>query len=102
MNWGFFLLRIAIGLSLVTLLYLSQRFWYRSLWRMTSHWGRNSLRIGTRAAYVLMLLLVIVTTAEGFSRGRGRIEFVVREAGDGFETDGRCWAGIGTTVRYAA
>lgn len=73
MNWGFFLLRIAIGLSIVTLLYLSQRFWYRSLWRMTSHWGRNSLRIGTRAAYVLMLLLVIVTTAEGFSRGRGRI-----------------------------
>jgi len=72
-NWGFFLLRIAIGLSIVTLLYLSQRFWYRALWRMTSHWGRNSLRIGTRAAYVLMLLLVIVTTAEGFSRGHGRI-----------------------------
>src|SRR6266436_5500601 len=44
-NWGFLLLRIAIGLSILTLLYLSQRFWYRALWRVTSHWGRVALRV---------------------------------------------------------
>ncbi|HYT20595.1 MAG TPA: metallophosphoesterase [Candidatus Polarisedimenticolia bacterium] len=70
MNWGFQFLRIAIGLSLLTLLYLSQRFWYRSLWRITSHWGRTALRVAPRLAYIVLLLLVIVTTAQGLVFGR--------------------------------
>ena len=70
MNWGFLLLRIAIGLSILTLLYLSQRFWYRALWRVTSHWGRMPLRVGPRLAYVVLLLLVIVTIAQGLVFGR--------------------------------
>ena len=70
-NWGFLLLRIAIALSILTLLYLSQRFWYRSLWRVTSHWGRLPLRVGTRLAYVILLLLVIITMAQGLVFGRG-------------------------------
>ena len=45
-NWAFLFLRIAIGLSILTLLFLSQRFWYRSLWRMTSNWGQIWLRVG--------------------------------------------------------
>jgi len=69
-NWGFQFLRIAIGLSILTLLYLSQRFWYRSLWRVTSHWGRKALRITPRLAYIVLLLLVIVTTAQGLVFGR--------------------------------
>src|SRR5882762_2478477 len=70
-NWGFLLLRIAIGLSILTLLYLSQRFWYRALWRVTSHWGRVPLRVGARLAYIVLLLLVIVTLAQGLVFGRG-------------------------------
>src|SRR5437660_1222735 len=70
-NWSFLLLRIAIGLSVLTLLYLSQRFWYRSLWRVTSHWGRVTLRVGVRLAYVVLLLLVIVTMSQGLFFGRG-------------------------------
>ncbi len=70
-NWSFLLLRIAIGLSILTLLYLSQRFWYRSLWRVTSHWGRVTLRVGVRLAYVVLLLLVIVTMSQGLFFGRG-------------------------------
>ena len=73
MNWAFLLLRIAIGLSILTLLFLSQRFWYRSLWRMTSNWGRVWLRIGARLVYVFILLLVIATLVEGISMGRGHI-----------------------------
>jgi predicted MPP superfamily phosphohydrolase len=72
-NWGFLLLRIAIGLSILTLLFLSQRFWYRALWRVTSNWGRVSLRVGARLAYVAALLLVIATMTQGISLGRGRI-----------------------------
>jgi uncharacterized protein len=72
-NWGFLLLRLGIGLSILTVLFLSQRFWYRALWRVTSHWGRIWLRVGVRAAYVLLLLLVIVTMAQGVSLGRGPI-----------------------------
>src|SRR5260370_5167348 len=70
-NWGFLLLRIAIGLGILTLLYLSQRFWYRALWRVTSHWGRVPLRVGTRLAYIVLLLLVIVTMAQILVFGHG-------------------------------
>ena len=70
-NWGFLLLRIVIGLSILTLLYLSQRFWYRALWRVTSHWGRVTLRVGARLAYVVLLLLVIVTMSQGLIFGHG-------------------------------
>src|SRR2546429_3714548 len=69
-NWGFLLLRIAIALSVLTLLYLSQRFWYRALWRVTSHWGRLPLRVVPRLTYVGLLLLVIITTAQGLVFGR--------------------------------
>jgi predicted MPP superfamily phosphohydrolase len=69
-NWGFFLLRVAIGLGVLILLFLSQRFWYRALWRVTSHWGRNSLRGGIRLAYVVLLLLMAATIARGLFLGR--------------------------------
>ena len=70
MNWNFLLLRIAIGLSILTLLYLSQRFWYRAIWRVTSQWGRFPLRVAARLAYVVLLLMVIVTLSQGFAFGR--------------------------------
>src|SRR5258708_23948299 len=37
-NWDWFFLRNGILLTLLTALFLSQRFWYRSLWRMTANW----------------------------------------------------------------
>jgi predicted MPP superfamily phosphohydrolase len=72
-NWGFLLLRIAIGLSVLSLFFLSQRFWYRALWRVTSHWGRASLRVGARMAYIILLLLTIISIAEGMTLGRAHI-----------------------------
>jgi predicted MPP superfamily phosphohydrolase len=72
-NWAFLFLRIAIGLGILTLLFLSQRFWYRSLWRFSSNWGQVWLRVAARLAYVLILLLVIATLVEGISLGRGRL-----------------------------
>jgi uncharacterized protein len=72
-NWGFLLVRIAIGLGILTLLYMSQRFWYRALWRVTANWGRVSLRVGVRVAYILALLVVIFTIAGSFSLGQRRV-----------------------------
>ena len=69
-NWDFLLLRIVIGLSVLALLFLSQRFWYRAIWRVTSHWGRLSLRVGARLIYIGLLLLTIVSIAEGMTLGR--------------------------------
>jgi predicted MPP superfamily phosphohydrolase len=65
-NWSWILLRVAIALSILTLVFLSQRFWYRTVWRMTSNWGSQALRVGTRLFYVLLLVLIIVATAESF------------------------------------
>jgi len=70
-NWSFLLLRIAIGFGILGLLYLSQRFWYRAIWRVTSRWGRVPLRIAARLAYIVLLLLVIITLAQGLVFGRG-------------------------------
>jgi len=60
-DWHYLFLRAGIGLSLCALLYLSQRFWYRSLWRVTEHWGRLWLRRAPRLAYVLLLVLMVFT-----------------------------------------
>jgi uncharacterized protein len=69
-NWGFFLARIAILSGILALLFLSQRFWYRALWKVSAHWGRVWLRITVRLVYVALLLLTISSLATGLSFGR--------------------------------
>jgi predicted MPP superfamily phosphohydrolase len=72
-NWGWLLLRSAIGLGILTLLFLSQRFWFRSLWRISANWGNPGLRVAVRSLYVIALVLVILATADGFRMGQGHI-----------------------------
>jgi uncharacterized protein len=73
-NWTWLLLRVALGLTLLTLLFLSQRFWYRAIWRVTSNWGKNWLRVGVRLPYIVALLLIILTAADGIRMGhRGHL-----------------------------
>jgi len=60
-NWAFWLLRFVIAFGLAGLLYFSQRFWYRSIWRVTSHWGRWWLRFAPRLVYVVLLAMMVVT-----------------------------------------
>jgi predicted MPP superfamily phosphohydrolase len=68
-NWGWLLLRIAIGAALLTTLFLSQRFWYRAIWRTTGRWRAKWMRFGVRAVYGVALLLVIVAILRGFRMG---------------------------------
>jgi uncharacterized protein len=74
LNWGFLFLRIAIALTILGTLFLSQRFWYRALWRVTANWGSTWLRVSARLLYIFGLLLIILATAEGFRMGhRGHL-----------------------------
>src|SRR3974377_2629224 len=59
--------------GILATLFLSQRFWYRALWRVTSNWGRVWLRMGARILYLAGLVLVIVTIADGMRQDHGRI-----------------------------
>ncbi|PYU00504.1 MAG: hypothetical protein DMG38_07050 [Acidobacteria bacterium] len=58
---GLELLRAGIILGISAVLYLSQRFWYRSLWRITSPCGRLWLRRGLRSMYLILLFLMVFT-----------------------------------------
>jgi len=69
-NWGYFLLRLAIGLSVLALLFLSQRFWYRAIWRVTAKWRLMGLRVAARLIYVLILLAILLTVVDGFRMGQ--------------------------------
>lgn len=73
LNWTWLLVRTAIGLGIVGLLFLSQRFWYRAIWRVTSNWGSQGLRVAARLIYVTALLLIIAATADSLRMGRGYI-----------------------------
>ena len=66
-------LRTTIALGLLLVLFLSQRFWYRSLWRWSSRWGTRLLRIGIRALYVVGLLLIIASLADSLRNGHGSL-----------------------------
>jgi hypothetical protein len=70
LNWTWLLVRSAIGLSALALLFFSQRFWYRAIWRTTSNWGTQWLRVAARLIYVTLLLLIIGATADSFRMGR--------------------------------
>jgi predicted MPP superfamily phosphohydrolase len=68
-NWGWFLVRSAIVLTLLTSLFLSQRFWYRCIWRATTKWRIVWLRVAVRLVYGALLLLIIGSAADGFRMG---------------------------------
>jgi uncharacterized protein len=71
LSW--FALRTAIPLSLLLALYLSQRFWYRALWRWSGRWGNRALRAGIRLLYLIGLLLIIVSLADSLRNGQGSL-----------------------------
>jgi predicted MPP superfamily phosphohydrolase len=68
-NWGWLLLRIVIGFTIFTTLFLSQRFWYRAIWRATANWSTVWLRVITRLVYVALLVLIIGSMIDGFRMG---------------------------------
>src|SRR5258708_7196528 len=72
-NWGWLLLRIAIALTILTTLFLSQRFWYRSIWRATANWRTVWLRVTVRLFYLALLVLIIGSVADGLRMSRNHL-----------------------------
>ena len=70
MNWGWLLLRIVIGLTILITLFLSQRFWYRAIWRTTGRWRVGWLRVAARLLYCLALCVVLLAAIDGLRMGR--------------------------------
>jgi uncharacterized protein len=68
-NWSWFIARGLIGLALISTIFLSQRFWFRAVWRTTARWRATWLRLATRAVYCFALLLVIMSIVRGFRMG---------------------------------
>lgn len=73
LSWSWILLRSGLAIVVLTLLFLSQRFWYRALWRVTSNWGRLWLRMGARLLYLGGLALIILAITDGLRMDNGRI-----------------------------
>jgi uncharacterized protein len=73
LNWSWLTLRVVIAATLLLLLFLSQRFWYRSLWRWSAKWGSRVLRVAARLVYLAGLLLIIVSLADSIRNGHGRL-----------------------------
>lgn len=70
MNWGWLIARVVIGLTLLGLIVLSQRFWYRAIWRSTARWPNGWLRVGARLVYLAVLAMIILATVDGMRMGR--------------------------------
>ena len=70
---SWFVLRITIVLCLLLVLYLSQRFWYRALWRWSGRWGSRPIRAGIRLLYLVGLLLIILSVVDSLHNGRGNL-----------------------------
>jgi predicted MPP superfamily phosphohydrolase len=68
-NWSGFALRGLIALAVLVTIFLSQRFWFRAIWRTTGRWRVSWLRLGTRALYCVALVAVIAAIAGGLRMG---------------------------------
>jgi uncharacterized protein len=68
-NWGWLLTRGVVALIILGALFLSQRFWYRSLWRVTANWRAVWLRVTVRLIYISLLILTLGTAVDGVRMG---------------------------------
>ena len=73
LNWTWILTRTVVLLVLLALLFLSQRFWYRGIWRVTSNWGRMWLRVGVRIIYLSGWVAILLGLADALRQDHGRI-----------------------------
>jgi uncharacterized protein len=69
MNWGWFVVRLALGLTMLSLLVLSQRFWHRGVWRLTRKIQAAWLRAGTRLVWFGGFGFVLFTLVDAMRLG---------------------------------
>jgi uncharacterized protein len=72
LNWSWLLLRVVVVLLVLTLVFLSQRLWYRGLWRVTANWGRLWMRVGVRLLYFAGWVSILLVVADNVRQDHGR------------------------------
>ena len=65
MNWAFFLVRFVVIVVILSLFFMSQRFWHRAIWRSTADFGKQWLRVAVRLLWLTMIFLVICAFIDG-------------------------------------
>jgi uncharacterized protein len=60
LNWAFLIMRVAVGLAILTVVFLSQRFWHLAIWRSTANFRSQTLRVGARLLWLAMIVLIIM------------------------------------------
>ncbi len=65
MNWAFFLVRFVIIVGILSLFFMSQRFWHRAIWRSTANFRSQWLRVAARLLWLTMIFLVICAFIDG-------------------------------------
>ncbi len=73
MNLGWLLLRLIIGLTILTLLILSQRFWHRAIWRFTSNVRHLWLRVGLRLVWLAIVGVLIFAFVDAARLGHHHV-----------------------------
>jgi predicted MPP superfamily phosphohydrolase len=73
LNSGWVLIRLAIFFPILTLLFLSQRFWHRGAWRLTARIQDSNLRRVLRGAWVAAIIAVILAALDGMRLSYGHI-----------------------------
>jgi predicted MPP superfamily phosphohydrolase len=64
-NWAFFLVRFVVIVVILSLFFMSQRFWHRAIWRSTADFGKQWLRVAVRLLWLTMIFLVICAFIDG-------------------------------------
>jgi uncharacterized protein len=72
-NWAFFLLRFVIIAGILSLFFLSQRFWHRAIWRSTANFRSQWLRVAARLLWLTMIFLVICAFIDGVRMDHHRL-----------------------------
>jgi len=67
-NWAFFVVRFVIIAGVLSLLFFSQRFWHRAIWRSTADF-RRWLRVAARLLWLTMIFLVVFAFVDGVRMG---------------------------------
>jgi predicted MPP superfamily phosphohydrolase len=64
-NWAFFVIRFVIIVGILSLFFVSQRFWHRAIWRSTANFRSQWLRVAARLSWLTMIFLIISAFIDG-------------------------------------
>lgn len=73
MNLGWLLARILLSVGILSLITLSQVFWYRAAWRWTASWGSTPLRVVARVAVLAMAAMATIAMIDNLRTGRSNL-----------------------------